>query len=72
MKIQSTTVMYEELQNWCEPHLLIHLFVCSQTLLSLLLPQSTKLKEQILEVLDADLIRQQAERGTLDFQVFFI
>jgi hypothetical protein len=37
--------------------------------MSLLLPQHTKLKEQILEVLDADLIRQQAEKGILDFQV---
>jgi hypothetical protein len=35
----------------------------------LILPQSAKLKEEISEVLDADLIRQQAERGTLDFQV---
>jgi hypothetical protein len=33
------------------------------------LPHNVKLKEEILEVLDADLIRQQAERGTLDFQV---
>ncbi|PNF14068.1 T-complex protein 11-like protein 1 [Cryptotermes secundus] len=39
-----------------------------EDLLSLLLPQNAKLKEEILEVLDADLIRQQAERGTLDFQ----
>jgi len=37
--------------------------------MSLLLPQHTKLKEQISEVLDADLIRQQAEKGILDFQV---
>jgi hypothetical protein len=36
---------------------------------SLLLPQHTKLKEQISEVLDADLIKQQAEKGILDFQV---
>ncbi|KAJ9601070.1 hypothetical protein L9F63_000805 [Diploptera punctata] len=35
---------------------------------SLLLPQHTKLKEQISEILDADLIRQQAEKGVLDFQ----
>jgi hypothetical protein len=34
-----------------------------------LLPQHTKLKEQISEVLDADLIKQQAEKGILDFQV---
>jgi hypothetical protein len=37
--------------------------------MSLLLPQHTKLKEQISEVLDADIIRQQAEKGILDFQV---
>jgi hypothetical protein len=35
----------------------------------MLLPHHTKLKEQISEVLDADLIRQQAEKGILDFQV---
>ncbi|KDR14701.1 T-complex protein 11-like protein 1 [Zootermopsis nevadensis] len=34
----------------------------------LLLPYQTKLKEHILEILDADLIRQQAEKGILDFQ----
>lgn len=39
-----------------------------ENLVSLLLPQHTKLKEQISEVLDADLIRQQAEKGILDFQ----
>jgi hypothetical protein len=33
------------------------------------MPHSTNLKEQISEVLDTDLIRQQAEKGTLDFQV---
>jgi hypothetical protein len=33
------------------------------------MPLSTNLKEQVLEVLDADLIRQQAEIGTLDFLV---
>lgn len=40
-----------------------------EDLFSLLLPQHTKIKQQISEVLDADLIRQQAENGTLDFQV---
>jgi len=39
-----------------------------ENLISLLLPQHTKLKEQICEVLDADLIRQQTEKGILDFQ----
>lgn len=39
-----------------------------ENLMSLLLPQHTKLKEQISEVLDADIIRQQAEKGILDFQ----
>jgi hypothetical protein len=46
-----------------------HILICFQSLLSLLLSQHTKLKEQISEVLDADLIRQQAEKGILDFQV---
>lgn len=37
-------------------------------LLSLLLPQHTKLKQEIDEILDIELIRQQAENGALDFQ----
>lgn len=40
-----------------------------EDLFSLLLPQHTKIKQQISEVLDTGLIRQQAENGTLDFQV---
>lgn len=40
-----------------------------EDLFSLLLPQHTKIKQQISEVLDAELIRQQAEKGTLDFKV---
>lgn len=40
-----------------------------EDLFSLLLPQHTKIKQQISEVLDTELIRQQAENGTLDFQV---
>jgi hypothetical protein len=47
-----------------------HILICFQSLLSLLLSQHTKLKEQISEVLDADLIGQQAEKGILDFQVY--
>lgn len=38
-------------------------------LLELLLPQHTKIKQQISEVLDVELIKQQALAGTLDFQV---
>lgn len=38
-------------------------------LLELLLPQHTKIRQQISEVLDVDLIKQQANAGTLDFQV---
>lgn len=38
-------------------------------LLGLLLPQHAKLKQQISEVLDIQLIKQQAEQGTLDFRV---
>ncbi|XP_057657005.1 T-complex protein 11-like protein 1 [Diorhabda carinulata] len=37
-------------------------------LFSVLLPQHTKIKQQISEVLDSDLIKQQAENGTLDFK----
>lgn len=40
-----------------------------EDLFSLLLPQHTKIKQQISEVLDTELIRQQAENGTLDFKV---
>ena len=38
------------------------------TLLSLLLPQHTKLQQEIEEILDSELILQQAENGILDFQ----
>lgn len=40
-----------------------------QTLLSLLLPHNTKLKEEIEEVLDVELIQQQVENASLDFPV---
>lgn len=40
-----------------------------EDLFSLLLPQHTKIKQQISEVLDTVLIKQQAENNTLDFQV---
>lgn len=36
---------------------------------SVLLPQHTRLKQQISEILDSDLIKQQALQGTLDFKV---
>lgn len=39
--------------------------------MSLLLPRHTKLKQEINEVLDAELIKQQAEHGTLNFKVRF-
>lgn len=39
-------------------------------LLELLLPQHTKIQQQISEVLDIDLIKQQADAGTLDFQKY--
>ncbi|XP_030761054.1 T-complex protein 11-like protein 1 [Sitophilus oryzae] len=39
-------------------------------LFDLLLPQHTKIKQQISEVLDIDLIRQQAEKGILDFNYY--
>jgi len=37
--------------------------------MSLLLPRHTKLKQEINEVLDNELIKQQAEHGTLNFKV---
>lgn len=40
-----------------------------QTLFELLLPQHTKIKQQISEVLDIPLIKQKAEKGILDFKV---
>lgn len=39
-----------------------------ENLLSLLLPQHTRLKQEIDEIIDLDLILQQAENGILDFQ----
>lgn len=40
--------------------------VLLQTLLSFLLPGHTRLRNQITEVLDLDLIKQEAENGALD------
>lgn len=40
-----------------------------QSLFDLLLPQHTKIKQQISEVLDIPLIKQKAEKGILDFKV---
>ena len=39
-----------------------------ENLLSLLLPQHTRLQQEIQEILDLDLILQQADNGILDFQ----
>ncbi|XP_050307825.1 T-complex protein 11-like protein 1 isoform X2 [Anthonomus grandis grandis] len=41
-----------------------------QGLFDLLLPQHTKIKQQISEVLDIPLIKQQAEKGILDFSYY--
>ncbi|XP_054264355.1 T-complex protein 11-like protein 1 [Macrosteles quadrilineatus] len=49
---------------------LVLLSEIKETLLSLLLPHNTKLKEEIEEVLDIELIRQQVENGSLDFQYY--
>lgn len=38
-------------------------------LIDLLLPQHTRLRQKIDEVLDLDLLKQQAEKGTLHEQV---
>lgn len=39
-----------------------------ENLFSLLLPQHTRIRQNISEILDTDLIRQQAEKGVLDFK----
>lgn len=39
-----------------------------ENLMSFLLPQHTRLKQEIDEILDLDLIKKQAENGALDFQ----
>ncbi|XP_018576855.1 T-complex protein 11-like protein 1 [Anoplophora glabripennis] len=39
-----------------------------QGLFAVLLPQHTRIKQQISEILDSELIKQQAEKGTLDFK----
>lgn len=38
-------------------------------LFAVLLPQHTRIKQQISEVLDTELVKQQAEKGFLDFKV---
>lgn len=53
----------------CFEQALILLEDIKEGLFSLLLPQHTKIKQQISEVLDTQLIKQQAEKGTLDFHV---
>ena len=60
-------------QNWnllCEYNIVIALFQVSsvllQNILSLLLPHHSSLRAQINEVLDLDLIKQQANHGILD------
>ncbi|XP_046665393.1 T-complex protein 11-like protein 1 [Homalodisca vitripennis] len=49
---------------------LVLLSEIKETLLTLLLPHNTKLKEEIEEVLDIELIRQQVENGSLDFPYY--
>ncbi|XP_063237869.1 T-complex protein 11-like protein 1 [Bacillus rossius redtenbacheri] len=51
----------------CYTHAMALLEEIKSSLLSLLLPQHTKLRQEINEILDVDLIRQQAEAGILDF-----
>lgn len=54
----------------CYDHSLNLLSEIKADLISLLLPHSTKLLVEINEVLDIDLIRQQAEKGVLDFHKY--
>lgn len=51
-------------------HALKLLYDVKQGLFDLLLPQHTKIKQQISEVLDIPLIKQQAENGVLDFKYY--
>uniref|UniRef100_T1IQ07 T-complex protein 11-like protein 1 n=1 Tax=Strigamia maritima TaxID=126957 RepID=T1IQ07_STRMM len=51
-------------------HAMILLNEIKEGLLSLLLPHHTKIKEQINEVLDVDLIHHQAENDALDFNYY--
>lgn len=46
---------------------LVLLLEIKEDLQSLLLPQHTKLKQEIEEILDIELVRQQADNGALDF-----
>lgn len=75
--------LYNQLKHFCtrlkSPVVIIvllnlchsFLFLCTffQTLLGLLFPHNTKLREEIEEVLDTELIQQQVENSTLDFPV---
>ncbi|KAL1506327.1 hypothetical protein ABEB36_005714 [Hypothenemus hampei] len=65
-------VLREELS--CDPPCYKQAFILleeiKEILLDLLLPQHTKIKQQICEVLDIPLIKQQAEKGILDFQYY--
>lgn len=47
---------------------LVLLAEIKENLMSFLLPQHTRLKQEIDEILDLDLIKKQAENGALDFQ----
>lgn len=51
-------------------HAIVLLTEIKEILLSLLLPHHTKLHEEICEVLDIDLIKQQTEKGVLDFHYY--
>ncbi|RWS15256.1 T-complex protein 11-like protein 1 [Dinothrombium tinctorium] len=59
-QLNETPVNYKQALNLLEE--------VKATLLSFLLPQHTRLKQEIEEILDLDLIKQQAENGALDFQ----
>lgn len=65
-------ILREQLNE--DPPIFSHAFILleeiKQSLFDLLLPQHTKIKQQISEVLDIPLIKQQAEKGVLDFNYY--
>ncbi|KAL1459020.1 hypothetical protein WDU94_011037 [Cyamophila willieti] len=51
-------------------HALVLLAEIKEELLSLLLPQHSKIKQEIDEILDLELIRQKVDNGALDFKYY--
>ncbi|XP_066999721.1 T-complex protein 11-like protein 1 isoform X2 [Anabrus simplex] len=63
-----TSQLAEDPPNYSQAMVLLENI--KENLLSLLLPQHTKLRQEINEVLDLEVIEQQIEAGTLNFQEY--